>query len=1152
MDSYWTQPPAGLPSRNPVTPSPPPQANPTALPPSPTDSTVQSVSTVTTRFSQDSKTSSRFESTATSSPRSLIPPPEDTPCFDSGFRSLQQSPPPVGDAAPPGTPPRGPPAVTSTQPTPPRPHRGRADRSPSPDRPTSRAMLQPHQVQHRHLSPGPKHARGRSLSAQPPPVRGVSTDAPRAVSGPLSGLPPSAPTSSQGSPPVIAADKKKPRKSWFPGSRSRASSGAGKPRSAAWILTDPPVDYNTTPLVQGEKVPELWNEAGNVYIYVHPKESGQGPCFKVADNIFSNSSVLIELLVAEMMATSNLGGAPQAGPVTEGHLYLPLGNTDLERLIAARNLFAFLTHQPLVATPENPTLFAAILQVAGLLRRFNFSSPDGSSFGEHVDVAFDVLCETSGIADVRQSREKTLEALILAEQMKSWNLYNEAFAHAVGKYESLLELKSPLFERISTSTRQRLDRAYLDLKSRQTSVNTRLEAFEFPSLFSGIANSTSTEEYRHVRFKEWRTSFGKMRSFVLGYYKTLFGHWPPRARSKKNYFSQSGLNRQCLKILYSDFCALYDLLVDRQSMTPRIIGEKAEASQDKKNKEKEGEDSQQDERKLAEAYISALRRVLDEFDKSSPPVLPPIPFDVPKLPSMTAIYENYHDLPAKKQAKYSKALQPHETQLILIKSRNLDTDALKLPFLDAYKEFEIREAKGGLPNDLLDQRIGHWLFLYVVIQSLPMLVIDAPGLRYTEGVEDFLCEAPQGNPPWTEDAGATRKMWFQTNDSAVVELSADVVMFSVEGIYMRSHCWLAAKEWEASGGASATGPGSSAAAILGADGVSAPLQPPHPAFRDMEPYPPGPGSGTDSANHRRSQSPTSLQQQLQQPGSRAGTPPITASAAAAAAATLSPPTLPASRPSSRPSSPHLRPTLAPSASSPHLRPRSSSVNERARQAMRTSIAIGLEPLPMPAGLAPLDPGYHRTSRVVSVGSPGSPGVDSPTGGSSGGAPSPPLLVAPGHGQLGVPDQQQQQGPTLRMSRSAACLNPGAAGGGEFVPYKPGAGAGTHMRTSSYGSFVGANVVPPNGHGGGAFGHASHGSLGSLGQLHHHLHLGPHHHYQHQQSPLSVSTSVGGPVGGQQGAGGGAATDSPVGGSTFDDILKGMDGKEKKKKKLFLI
>lgn len=753
------------------------------------------------------------------------------------------------------------------------------------------------------------------------------------------------------------------------------------------------------------QVPELWNELGNVFVYLHPKGSGRGPSFKVVDQVFSASAVLNELLVAEMTAAPSHDaqypelGSAAAGPVAEGHLYLPLERTDLEHLIAARNLFAFLTRQPLVGTTEHPTVFEAVLQIAALLRRFNFCSADGSSFGNWVSDTFNSLVEQFGLADVRNSREKTLEALVMAEQMKSWELYNEAFVHAVGKYESLMDLKSPLYSMISVSTRNRLERAHLDLVNRQANVSSRLESFEFPALFAGIASS-STGEFKDVKFKEWRSHFGKMRSFVLGYYKNLFGSWPPRAKSRKNHFTQSGLNRQCLKILYSDLCALYDLLVDRESLTPRVIGE-FEDPQGGYSWQSQG-DSWQSQ---VDASISALRKLLDEFEKSSPPVLPPIPFDIPKIPSMTAIYENYHDLPAKKQAKYNKSLKPHELQLLLLKSRNIDTDALQMPFLLAFKDFELQEAKGLHPQDLVEQRIGYWVFLYVVLQSLPMLVIDAPNLQYTDGVEDFLCEAPQGNPPWCEDAGEVRKKWYQTGQN-IVELSADVVMFSVEGIYMRSHCWLAAKEWEASGPSAAPPPAP--------DFDPAALEPPRPVFHDMDPSP-------------GNQSQQSQQQQQQRPVSTAG-------------------------------------RSAPS--SPHLRPRRSSITDRARMAFRASM---LEPLPLPEMHAAAAEHHRRGSRVVSSGSAASSG--------SGAASS----------TLGVGGEVYQLG--LRASRSAVNLGLGQGVAG---------GVDIQSRKSSY------------------------GGSGSLG---------------------------GGSVVGAPGPAGHTATESLGGGSTFDDILKGMD-KGKKKKRLF--
>ncbi len=484
---------------------------------------------------------------------------------------------------------------------------------------------------------------------------------------------------------------------------------------------------------------------------------------------------------------------------------------DLDRLVALRNLFAFLTGQPLVGTPAHPTVFAALLQIASLLREFEFSNVDGplgSSFGEAAQHSFDFYAGHLGLADVRYSREKSVEALVLGEQMKSWELYNEAFAHAVGKYAAIMDIKSPLFQRVSLGTQRRLERAHLDLLNRQHNVNIRLEQFDFPSLFAGTASSTSNSDFKNIRFKNWKAAFGDMRSFVLKYYKGLYGNWPPKASSKKNPFSVSGLNRQVLKTLYSDLCALYDLLVDRESITPRVIDQ-----------------SPDDLSGAVDPTILALRRVLGEFDRSSPPVLPPIPFDVPKIPTMCSIKETYGEMAPKDQARFDRNVQSHEWQLIMLKSHNIDTDGLHIPFLDSFKEFELKEARTKSSAELSEQRIGYWLFLYVVLQSMPMLVIDAPDLHYTDGVEYFLCEPPQGNPPWLEDAGGVRKMWYQTTSGTNVELSADVVMFSVEATYHRSHCWVMAKQWEEALGGRPGRPPHQALS---------PLEPPHAAFQDME------------------------------------------------------------------------------------------------------------------------------------------------------------------------------------------------------------------------------------------------------------------------------------------------------------------------------
>jgi hypothetical protein len=74
--------------------------------------------------------------------------------------------------------------------------------------------------------------------------------------------------------------------------------------------------------------------------------------------------------------------------------------------------------------------------------------------------------------------------------------------------------------------------------------------------------------------------------------------------------------------------------------------------------------------------ITALRRMLSEFDNSSPPVLPPIPFDIPMLPTMTSILETYDKMPAKEQAKFDRRIKGNELRLVLEKSYDYQTNTV--------------------------------------------------------------------------------------------------------------------------------------------------------------------------------------------------------------------------------------------------------------------------------------------------------------------------------------------------------------------------------------------------------------------------------------------------------------------------------------------
>ncbi|KAI4253497.1 MAG: hypothetical protein L6R42_007560 [Xanthoria sp. 1 TBL-2021] len=623
------------------------------------------------------------------------------------------------------------------------------------------------------------------------------------------------------------------RRSWLPGKSRPTSQMEDVQLPKAWLISPSSLDktpYDVSPLAIFEKVPELWNESGDVIIFLHPREAYRGPSFRIESSIFAASRKLTSMargrLNNSLPMTNTLedqtqqmtlqlpeqrsrpaSPAPMDGssqgsrrmsdtfderPPQDINLYLPLALhadlasshtsldvDDIDQLVAVRNVFAFLTGQSLVATPNTPALFGIFLKIADFLQRYEFSNLDGSTLGEDVTTNFKEFVTNFRLADIRTSREKTMEAIILGERMRSWDLYNEGFVHGVGKYDEIIKLKSPKYHMITDTTTKRLERATLDLNSRLKTVRTRLETFEFPSLFAGIANSTTSTESKMIRFKAWKASFLAMRRHVMTVYKEKYGAWPPSAKSKKNEFEESGLNRILLQDVYQDFSDLYDALVNRNSITTRSadLAPSSESTSDDED-----------------VTAPALRRVMDEYDRSQPPIQPPVPFDTPLLPSLVGTRRGFETLDPKKQKKENvKRLANDEINQALMQSYNRDR-INSTPFLQAFMHFERQTARGKTIEEIQDLRNGQWLFMYAVIQSLPLVVVDAPNVRWTKGVEYFLCEVPKGTPPWTQESHS--RGWYAIAGGAgVVSLPSDVIDHGVEGIYRRSHCWRVAERW---------------------------------------------------------------------------------------------------------------------------------------------------------------------------------------------------------------------------------------------------------------------------------------------------------------------------------------------------------------------
>jgi hypothetical protein len=631
----------------------------------------------------------------------------------------------------------------------------------------------------------------------------------------------------------------------------------------AWVVGHRgKVPYNLALLLNGEKVrkaflyeaqhtnnllqvPELWDEDGDTLVYLFPRTSGRGPSFRLNSSVYAASEVMTRLVHGRLYSDSTIAppnqyqfpdpalrqstisndessrtASPDVGfpsessdgskgsrtlsdatedDHTESHLYMPIALStdhtpatsqgkgtiltpaDIDTLVTYRNFFAFLIGQSLVATERSPEMFDVFMRISDILKHYQFSNLDGTTFGEVAASSFDAYVDELNMADVRLSREKTIEALVLGERLRCLPLYTEGFVHAVGKFESIKELNHAKFELISHKTTNRIARAAMDLEQREQAINAKLKDFDFPAIFSGIMNSDTADEKKMIRFKNWKTAFMSCRSFILDYYKAKYGSWLPRAKSKKNNLTTSGLNRLVLQDLYRDFSSLYDLLVDRTNLTSRTA--------DGFMSEDEGSDFE------SVAY-RALRKVLSEHDRSTPPVVPPIPFDLPLYPSLKGSKGDYPSGDPKKDAKArSKKIKGEELERMIKQAHNPDSEQ-QTPFLDAFRHFEHKQASGRTMEELWELRTGQWLFMYAVIQSLPMLVADAPGIRYTEGVEYFLCEVPRSGAPWGREDTTRARTWFGVaGGSHVVSLPTDIVENGVEGVFRRSHCWKMAEKW---------------------------------------------------------------------------------------------------------------------------------------------------------------------------------------------------------------------------------------------------------------------------------------------------------------------------------------------------------------------
>lgn len=428
----------------------------------------------------------------------------------------------------------------------------------------------------------------------------------------------------------------------------------------------------------------------------------------------------------------------------------------------------------LIATRYCPTTFDIFTDLSHLLKLYEFSNVDGSTFGDVPTLSFDAYVDEYELADIRDSHEKTIEAIILGERMKNVKLYNEAFTHAAGKHDALIKANDPKFNSISPITVNRLSRAAMNLDRNIATVHRTMEDLDFASIFSGIMAT----KRKHIDFDQWRESFFATRKFFMHFYKQRYKAWPPKPISKHGV----GLNRVVLQDIYQDLCSVYDLLVDRSHPNLTAAGGDTTSGDAAKDESKEDPD--------ADPRPDTLREVLSEYNRSSPPVKPTIPFDIPMIPTRA-------DADRKDAKAMSKKLKDDEIVKILGASHN--QDAVSTQFAEAFSEMDRKSARHKNVNQIADHRMGQWIFFHAILQVLPIVVVDAPDIYHTKDVEYFLCEPPKSGVPWAREEAMRNSspLMGGVPRPVVARLPADLLESGTEGLFRRSHCWTMAEKWGA-------------------------------------------------------------------------------------------------------------------------------------------------------------------------------------------------------------------------------------------------------------------------------------------------------------------------------------------------------------------
>lgn len=380
-------------------------------------------------------------------------------------------------------------------------------------------------------------------------------------------------------------------------------------------------------------------------------------------------------------------------------------------------------------------------------------------------------------------------------------LWREGFVHCTGMF-ARLEGGGEWGE-ISPITRALIERKSLEIQVRVATSDQRLSNFNFTDMWP-----TTSAAYPPARI-----AFDKFQKFLVKHYQARFGSWPPQTPDGR-------FSRMLYVQLQRDFAALYDYLVDRDvSWGGSNPVEQTPMNHHHHHPHSVGVSSPVN-RKLVKLGFPHWRA--DDEDLQMTDILlafddkhnyPQIPHPFPLVPhamssptklklgtsSASSAAGRFFQGASRRASIPNTATQHITTPFIpssaaekaaalsLSESTNIESllsSSVSNSLVDAFAKHE----KSLSPSEVdpHDARKGRWLLIYGILQTLATVSVDAPGIKWTEGVDYFLCAKLRDTPPWKRGA----------------PLEFGGAPATDERSHFRSHCWIVPSSWRSAVGAS--------------------------------------------------------------------------------------------------------------------------------------------------------------------------------------------------------------------------------------------------------------------------------------------------------------------------------------------------------------